>query len=637
MSLVRQLWIAIILVMTLSFGGSFVVSTLLAKNYLTEQLHLKNIDNANALALSISQMPKDPVTLELLVSAQFDTGHYQLIRLLDPRGNIIVERRHDTFDLLVPLWFVQLIDLSTEPGIAQIQDGWHQFGTLMIKSHSQFAHLSLWQGTKRLTLWFGIGALVTGLVGTLLLRIITRPLGKVVAQAEAIGARRFITVDEPRTLELRTVVSSMNALSTRVGAMLSEETARLEQLRHQTQHDTLTGLLNREEFLKRAGALLQRDDKSASGVLVVARIADLNRINRDAGREVADRILCLVAQKLEGLTIDRDDWITARLNGSDFVLMAATADNAEALTQRIAEDITGIVSDTIIGRPTPPAVGATEFSPGEKLSELLSRVDSALAGAEQNGQGESVIIERDRHQLPAIKLADWRRFIEEALATQQLRLATFPVIDRVGNLIHMEAPLRMRIADEWQSAGVFMPWGARLGLLPAIDSRTLSTALTRIREQGIPTGINLSAESLTDTAFRNELISALQHSPHQAPLLWIEVPEAGAYRHLHEFRSLCLALKPLGCKVGLEHVGHQFSRMAVLNDLGLDYIKIDSSIIRDIDQHLGSQALVRGLCSISHAIGLLIIAEGVTSEAERALLPSLGIDGMTGPGIRLKS
>lgn len=634
MSLIRQLWIAIILVMMLSFGGSFIVSTLLARNYLTEQLHLKNIDNASALALSMAQMPKDPVTVELLISAQFDTGHYEFIRLVDPRGNLIIERVHATSDNLVPSWFVRLIDLSTEPGVAQVQDGWHQFGTLILKSHSRFAHQSLWQGTIRLTLWFIGGVLLTGVVGSLLLRIITRPLGKVVEQAEAIGARRFITVDEPRTLELRTVVSSMNALSNRVGAMLSEEAERLEQLRHQTQHDPLTGLLNRDQFLKRAKALLQREDKSSSGVLVVARITDLSRINRDSRREIADQLLYLSAQNLSTLTKAQDNWTLARLSGSDFALLAPTENDALTLAQRVAELMTQTMTDMIKDQPVLPAIGATQFSPGEELAELLSRVDGALASAEQAGNGIPVIIERGLPQ-PATTLAGWRQLIETALADQQLRLAAFPVVDNRGALLHMEAPARMLIADVWQSAGVFMPWAARLGLLPQIDSQTLKLALGMIAKQGKPVGINLSAESLTDTVFRNELIRSLQHSPQLAQQLWIEVPEAGAYRNLSEFRALCLALKPLGCKVGLEHVGHQFSRMAALNDLGLDYVKIDASIIRDIDQNPGSQALVRGLCLISHSIGLMIIAEGVSSEAERTLLPSLGIDGMTGPAIRL--
>lgn len=634
MSLIRQLWIAIILVMMLSFGGSFVVSTMLAKNYLAEQLHLKNIDNASSLALSMSQMPKDQVTVELLISAQFDTGHYEFIRLIDPRGNLIIERVHTDTSNLVPRWFARLVALETDAGVAQIQDGWHQFGTLTLKSHSRFAHQSLWQGTVRLALWFVGGALVTGVVGTLLLRIITRPLGRVVEQAEAIGARRFITIDEPRTPELRALVSSMNALSNRVGAMLSEEGQRLEQLRRETQHDPVTGLLNREEFMKRAGALLQREDKSATGVLVITRLLDLAEINRDQGRELTDQLLKRVARQLSSLLPPHDDWSLSRLNGSDFALLAPAADETTPLAQQVAAIMAQILDDPITGSRLLAATGASGFSAGEDLSELLSRVDGALAGAEQSGNNEPVIMEPEHGRQPATTINDWRKLMDDALGSQRLRLATFPVIDSNNELLHMEAPLRMQIADEWQSAGLFMPWAARLGILPALDTHSVRLALDLIAADGVPVGVNLSAESLSDGVFRQDLLRSLQQAPQLAQKLWIEIPEAGAYRNLPDFRTLCLALKPLGCKIGLEHVGHQFSRMAALYDLGLDYVKIDSSIIRDIDQHQGSQALVRGLCLIAHSIGLMVIAEGVNRQAERELLPSLGIDGMTGPGIQ---
>ena len=84
MSLIKQLWLAIAVVMSMSLGGSLVVSTQSARHYLEQQLQVKNLDNATSLALSLSQMPKDPVTVELQVAAQFDAGHYRVIRLTSP-------------------------------------------------------------------------------------------------------------------------------------------------------------------------------------------------------------------------------------------------------------------------------------------------------------------------------------------------------------------------------------------------------------------------------------------------------------------------------------------------------------------------------------------------------------------------
>lgn len=74
MSLIKQLWLSIIIMMLLAFGGSFIVTVVFSKHYLQEQLQTKNMDNATSLALSISQMEKDPVAIDLLLSAQFEIG-----------------------------------------------------------------------------------------------------------------------------------------------------------------------------------------------------------------------------------------------------------------------------------------------------------------------------------------------------------------------------------------------------------------------------------------------------------------------------------------------------------------------------------------------------------------------------------
>src|SRR5512139_1864790 len=269
MSLVKQLWLGIALVMLIAFGGSFVVSSLSARAYLEEQLLLKNLDNASSLASLLTQLvPKDEVTIELLIASQFDTGHYESIRLVDPSGQVLVERSSDAPSNGAPAWFARLFHIDVEPGVAQVEDGWKQYGTLTLSSHARFAYRELWNNTLRLLAWFLAAAVLTGVAGTLLLRAVLRPLGGVVQQAEALGARRFITIEEPATAEFRVLVRSMNALTRRVRRMLEDESSRLEQLRREAHHDAVTGLLNRGHFLARAQALLAREDASAQGVLV---------------------------------------------------------------------------------------------------------------------------------------------------------------------------------------------------------------------------------------------------------------------------------------------------------------------------------------------------------------------------------
>jgi EAL domain-containing protein (putative c-di-GMP-specific phosphodiesterase class I)/GGDEF domain-containing protein len=623
--------------MVLTFGASFVLSALSAQKYLQEQLYLKNTDNATSLALSMSQVADDPVTVELLLSAQFDSGHYQFIRLVDPHGKVLIEHSNPANSLKVPGWFQRLVPLQAAAGVAQVQNGWKQFGTLFLQSHSRFAYESLWQETLNLSFWFLGVATLAGIIGTLAIRSITRPLGEVVQQAEAIGARRFITVAEPSIPELRTLVGAMNGLSTRVKRMLEDESERLEVLRKDIEHDPLTGLLLRAPFLKRTESVLLRDDASAAGGLVIARVPKLDDMNRSLGREATDQLLRRIGEQLSVLCPENSERTVGRISGADFALLAPGNSAAFDLAQEVAGALHLAIDDPGHAGEYFLPVGGTAMEPGETLSRLLSRTDAALITAERNGTGEVQITLAEVQPRQITDLEGWRVSLNQALDADGLKLAHFPVVDVKGQLLHLETPVRLRIGEDWLAAGSVLPWAARLGLMPRVDFQVVERALEEIAGQGKPLGVNISPEALCDPGFRTALIQKLHKAPELANSLWLEVSESGAVRHVAEFRKLVEVLKPLGAKVGIEHVGPQFSRIGALHDLGLDYVKIDSSLIRGIHENPGSQAFLRGLCMIVHTIGLTAIAEGVQSIEEVDCLVGLGVDGMTGPGVTLTS
>jgi len=187
----------------------------------------------------------------------------------------------------------------------------------------------------------------------------------------------------------------------------------------------------------------------------------------------------------------------------------------------------------------------------------------------------------------------------------------------------------------WMSAQEFMPWASRLGLTERIDEAVFDYALAWLETNEGPVCINVSPQSVCNPVLTTRYYQALKRSPHIAQRLWIDIPEFVAYRHAREFRVFFDTLKGLGCKIGLEHVGNQICHIGELYDVGLDYLKIDSAIIRDIDQNLGNQTFLRGLCTIAHTMGMMTIAEGVLNQREAGCLKELGFKGMTGPGIVL--
>ena len=99
------------------------------------------------------------------------------------------------------------------------------------------------------------------------------------------------------------------------------------------------------------------------------------------------------------------------------------------------------------------------------------------------------------------------------------------------------------------------------------------------------------------------------------------------------FKDICFALKGLGCHVGVEQFGQRLSEIKKITELGLDYVKIDASLVNGIEESIGNQEFLRRFCEVVHTVGVSVIAVGVQSEAEWEVLKLLGIDAATGPAI----
>jgi diguanylate cyclase (GGDEF)-like protein len=636
MSMYRQLWLAIIVSTLLALLGSLLASTLSARIYLSEQLSMKNMDNAAALALSLSQQNPDAVAVELAVAALFDSGHYELIRVSDPFGKTMVERRAPPGEYNVPAWFAHTLPIVAAVGRAQISSGWTQVGTIELVSHSRFAYRALWKSVWEMVGALAVAGCVGGYLGSLVLRRLRRPLRAVIDQAQAITERRFATIEEPAVPELRQLATAMNTTVIRLKAMFQEEAERLETVRREANCDPLTGLANRSSFLSRLRENLADEDGSG-GCLILVRISSLTDLNHRLGREATDELLRRLAGVVQQAGAEHAEAVGARLNGADFALLlpgvARGQPLAETLMTRLVQE-----GEAYVGEATTASIGLGHYPRSMELGAVLSQVDAALATAE--ARGGNAIAEAQfaaDDEVPRTG-EEWAQLIRRALDHRWVRLISFPVADLAGRVLHRECPLRLMLDEhgEWLPAGRFLPMAERLRLTPQLDLAAITLGLEQLEaDHAMPgLGINLSASSLQDADFRRRLLAQLQQRPGAAARLWLEVSETGALRHFDSFRAFVGELKGSGCRIGVEHFGRQSSQIGLLHDLGLDYLKVDASFVRGLESNAGNQAFLRGLAGIAHGIGLTVLAEGVVSTAELAALADVGFDGATGPAIK---
>jgi len=151
MSLIRQVWLLLLATVLLSFIGSIGVATTSARDLLQTQVRQKNSDNAAALALALSQQNGDGELMDLLMTAQFDTGYYRRVQLRSADGKLTFSREVGVPSGAAPAWFVQMVPISSQPGTAQVSDGWRALGQVLVESQVSYVHAArgLRDGTGR--------------------------------------------------------------------------------------------------------------------------------------------------------------------------------------------------------------------------------------------------------------------------------------------------------------------------------------------------------------------------------------------------------------------------------------------------------------------------------------------------------
>jgi diguanylate cyclase (GGDEF)-like protein len=634
MSLMRQLWLAVVISTLLAFVGSLTISIWSARTYLVEQLERKNSDNANSLALAMTQQEKDPVNIELQVTALFDTGFYQEISVTDPKNVIIVQRIQDRLEKgNTPDWFVEFFPIPSKPGLAQVSDGWTQYATVKVVSHNQFAYQALWDQVARLLVWFAIGGSILGVLGTIVMRTIGRSLNNVVTQAAALGERRFITVPEPKPPELKAVTRAMNEMVERLKAMFAEEAGRLDTLRKKVNRDAVTGLSSRDYFMSHLREIVSGETFGSVGSLVMVRLADIGQLNSQLGHQQTDAMLKELGGVLYESGNGRPGQRAGRMKGGEFAVVCPTfedpAEAAKDIHERLMASWCPNWSEKV---PDLFHLAAVQFQRDQSIGSLLTRVDEALARAEGIGPNSFFAdAGNNRFSLPA---EQWRTLLTEAVDGGQLSLAFYPVI-RNGTALHQEGVIRLKPgnSDAVLSAGDFMPMAAKLNLAAPIDLGVVKLAIEHLQHGAGDVAVNLSAETIGDFNFRNQLVQLLKGYPDLCRRLLFEVPEYGAFRAFDAFCDLARTLKQLGCRVGIEYFGQRFAESDKLATLGLDYIKVHPSYVRDIQNNPGNQEFLMGLCRVAHGLGIEVFALGVESTDVLPLLAELGFDGATGPAI----
>jgi len=670
MTLNRQFWYVIIAVLTVSFIASFLVTTYSAVRLFEQQLAVKNTDNANVLAQTLSAMDKDPTLLELAIAAQFDTGFYQHLQLTDTQGNMIVNKAFKGEQTTsAPAWFEQWVSIDARPATALVQDGWQQYGTLTVESQKSYVLDALWQRTLNLLVIFLAVAILAAIIGRALLRGITRPLSALVQQADAIGAGQYEENPRlPRTTDLKRLVIAMNKMTVQIRQSFQREVTKLAELQQQLDTDALTGVYNRDYVVRQLTSQLHDLAHEQNSYVVLVDVGDLRSVNDVLGRRTTDHWLCAIATHLlavaEKLNNSAEATVTVgRLNASEFVLVVSDIVDPDTVKQKIAKQLSANTLPNTLSEPLAEltnaqtagiephwCVIAERMLVDDRVSDLLMRIDSQLTRCLDRGRADGSANQSLEHVLfndsVQKKLFDdhqgWRDAFENALTQQLVSMDYYPVVSRDGEILHYEGMMRVVLKGQRRSAKDFISWARRLGFIEPLELAAIEHTIANIAKRTNqlprqPLAVNLSSVFLVSADARAALIARLRAAGHSyCQQLTFEWSEKTVLAHPAAFGELCVTLTQLGCSVGIDHMQYALNSLPDFTRLGLRYLKLDRALLVNLEDSSERSKIVAKIRDIAKALGIAVIAEGIEEPEQAVKVDELQLDGYTGPAVSSK-
>ena len=398
--------------------------------------------------------------------------------------------------------------------------------------------------------------------------------------------------------------------------------------------DPLTGNANRPGFeqilqsaLTNSGAI--RDDGFA---LMHIDLDGFKRINEALGLPIGDEVLKMVGERLRNHLKSTDT--VARVGGDEFALILAGVANVTA-AERIGERLIKVLEQSYDVHTKQIKLGASigiTLYPydGHDMPVLLRNAELALEHARSNGGN------RYRFFDPVMAEAAERRQTMEtdihlALARNEFSLFFQPIVDITENrLVGAEALIRWHHPrDGLIPPDTFIPLAEETGLIVEIGHWCLETAcqqLVQWQKEGKEyyISINISGRQIPDGLPPTRIASAIARHGIDASRLIIELTEGILLADVHRARQWLIAVRQQGCRVYLDDFGTGYSSLSYLKRFPVDTIKIDKSFVRDMGSDTEDRTLVETIIVMARTLGMRVVAEGVETSNQLALLRSMG-------------
>ncbi|MDE2023431.1 MAG: EAL domain-containing protein [Gammaproteobacteria bacterium] len=445
----------------------------------------------------------------------------------------------------------------------------------------------------------------------------------------------------------RDMQARARALDQNVNALQAETLQRQrveEHLQHMAYHDFLTDLPNRRLLHKvLRGALTQHRISGKYGAIVFLDLDHFKTINDSLGHHTGDELLKLVAVRLQSALPETH--FVCRLGGDEFAVVLSNLEKSRELARTRALHAVHTLTASLA---QPFKIGQHELTIGASTgvsvfpdsnadeSGILRQADMALFSAKAAGRNTSAVF-ASQMQAEASRRMVVEKGLRVALERRELKLYYQPQVDISGKVIGAEALLRWFHPDlGFIEPRHFVPVAEETGLIHAIGDFVLHSVCAQLRtwdEDRMPApqrlSLNISPWQLATRGFVTKVQSATQSAGIEPSRLTLEITEHALLQDMDEVVHAIQELNALGARFSIDDFGAGYSALGSIKKLPLQELKIDRLFINEMRLDRKDN-FIETIIAMARTMNLLVIAEGVESEAQRTALMSMGCLGFQG-------